>query len=232
VETQPIGTELVDNAFLRELDFAYRYRIRTAIDPTNKLYITAYPATGHVDGRPNKMLIYRWDIQRWAKIEGVEIEELFVILAEGLTLEQLDNINTSLDALEAPLDSTAYSDGRMILAGVNADNKVVNFNGAAMTAYIDTAEVELTAGQMAALVSLRPLIEGTEDTSVSCAIIGRNVATGDQVTSDYFVPEANGEVNVEGVDSYRYQKIRTKIEGGFVHALGIADILAEPDGEI
>ena len=180
------------------------------------------------------MLIYRWDINRWAAIEGIEIETLFAYLAEGMTLEQLDNISSSIDALGASLDSGVYNEGRLMLAGVNASHKVIGFNGVPLTAEIDTAEVELSPGQLSDLVAVRPLIDGNDETLVSCKLLGRNTMTNDgkYTEGDYHSPEASGEIYFDSEDAFRYSRLRVRIEGGFDHAVGLADVEAQASGAV
>lgn len=234
--SQPIGAEQVDAFFAKDLDYANRHRIRPSIDPVNKLYVIAYPGEGNDSGRPNKALIYRWDLQRWGYVEGLNVEMLFQYLAQGITLEQLDNIASSIDELDASLDSAAYSDGRAILAGIDENGALVAFNGAAMTAELDTCEMALTPHMLSHVRTVRPAYEGTADTVMTISLLGRNIPQGGDdegyTQSDFFPIEETGEVNMEDLDSYRYHRFRMRLEGGFKHAKGIADIQLSGDGEV
>lgn len=235
---QPIGTEQIDAFFSKDLDYGNRHRIRAAIDPTNKLYVVAYPGAGNIGGRPNKMLVYRWDLERWGYIESIALEVLFQYLAQGLTLEQLDNISTSIDNLPASLDSPSYSDGRSILAGVNESGQIITFNGAPMTAELDTCEMSLTPHNLSHIRIVRPAYEGTSTTVMTLALLGRNIPQGSEeqgtddgyTISDFMPIEETGEVNFEDLDSFRYHRFRMRLSGGFKHAKGIADIQLSDDG--
>lgn len=232
ISSYPIGAEQVDEFFKTDFDFGYRHRMRAGIFLSHKLAIWAYPGEGNDNGTPNKMLLYRWDIERWGYVEGVEMEVLFGYMSQGLTLDQLDNISPTLDGLESSLDSTAYSDGRSILGGIDKNGFVVSFNGAALTAYLDTAELSLIPGQLCHVREVRPVFVGNGNTTVSIAVLGRNVPGDDDSyeVSDYLPTEETGEVAMEDVDSYRYHRFRMRIEGGFQHAKGIADLIFTADG--
>lgn len=229
VESVPIGTEKLDTFFVNDLDFTSRHRITAAADPERKVAIWAYPGAGNVGGRPNKALIYRWDINRWGYAE-VDVELLFRSFTQGLTLDDLDSLSTSLDALAASLDSNAYAGGRLALAGCNSDYKVGFFKGAALDAVIDTAEFSPTKNSIAYVDSVRPLVDGDGDTVITVEDLSRDLQSQKNPTANgEVVVEPTGEAYVER--SARYHRFRIRITGGFTHAIGIDDIDAQPDGE-
>ncbi len=228
VSSRPIGNELVDAYFLADLDYNNRFRVTATVDPVNKLYCIAYPGFGNTSGRPNNWLIHRWDTGQWACLLNVQIESLFQSFTQGFTLEGLDVFGT-MDTLPASLDSNLWKGGRYLLAGLDASYYFCTFNGDALTAEIDTAEMNLVPGQLGWVDTIRPLVEGNGDTVVTVKTLTRDSQTEDYTTSAALSPESTGEVVCEA-DASRYHRFRVIIEGGFTHATGFDDIVAVPQG--
>jgi len=228
----PIGSERVDAFFQRTFDYSYRSRMTVAVDPRTKLFICAYAGAGTAtNGVPNMALLYRWDIDRWASIEGISVELLFSLLAISLTLEDLDAISANLDLLGASLDSTIYSDGRLLLGGVDSNHRVGSFAGAAMTAEIDTGDVELNPGKLTYLEELTPIVNGTSDTVLSVSVMTRGRQNDDVYTASAFINQLfTGEIPCEDIPSNNYHRFRLRIEGGFTNAIGIDNIISHADG--
>jgi hypothetical protein len=160
----PIGAGKVDTTFLADLRTAYAYRVNAAIDPTNKLVMWAYPGSGSTDGTCNKIMVYNWAVKRWARVVGMTIEALLRWAATGYSLDGLDSVSTSLDALSDSLDSRAWVGGAQNLAAFSTDHKSYTFTGTAMDAIVDTGEVQLTPGMRSSVLWARPLIDGNAAT--------------------------------------------------------------------
>jgi len=147
----PIGDQKVDKFFFNDLDQNYYHRIYGAGDPINKMVFWAYPGSGNTGGRPNKLLIYNWSVDRWSYAE-VEQEFLFRDLTDGFTLEELDTIG-NLDALPFSLDSRAWTGGRLILSGIDSSNKLARYSGTSLAATLETTEAALLDGNARAFVN-------------------------------------------------------------------------------
>src|ERR1019366_6512986 len=105
----PIGTQLVDRYFWTDLDTSNLNRVSSAIDPTNKVYVISYPGAGNNGGTPNKMLVFNYEANRWARATPGDHELIYYGATQASqTLESLDAISTSLDALPFSLDSSIY----------------------------------------------------------------------------------------------------------------------------
>jgi hypothetical protein len=160
----PIGAGKVDTTFLADLRTAYAYRVNAAIDPTNKLVMWAYPGSGSTDGTCNKIIIYNWAAKRWAIVVGLTLEVFLRWAATGYSLESLDSVSTSVDALADSLDSRAWVGGAQNLAAFETDHKAYTFTGTAMDATVDTGEVQLTPGMRSSVLWARPLTDGSAAT--------------------------------------------------------------------
>src|SRR6185369_14797002 len=125
----PIGAGKVDRTFVEELKTAFNYRVNTAIDPTNKLVMWAYPGDGSTNGTCNKILIYNWAVKRWSQVTGVSIEAFVRYASTGYSLETLDTVSSSVDALSASLDSRVWTGGAQSMAVFDTAHKLNTISG-------------------------------------------------------------------------------------------------------
>ena len=143
----PIGTdsqlgEVVDDFMFTDLDNDYLYRMSCVADPQSGRVFWLYPGAGNNAGQPNRILCYDSKLNRWSRIDQ-ELDIIWTAGGIGYTLEQLDNISSSLDALPASLDSTAWKgDGAINLAAFDSSQRHGFFTGAPMTATFVSPEIE------------------------------------------------------------------------------------------
>ena len=106
-----IGTDKVDRTFYADLDQTYLSRISATFDPVNDIIWWLYPGQGNNGGEPNKIIVYSFSpsktSKRWAIIQRTG-NIIYRALSEGWTMEQLDTISPSLDALGISLDSRIW----------------------------------------------------------------------------------------------------------------------------
>lgn len=155
----PIGDGKVDRYFLNDYQTGNAHLITGAIDPVNKIVMWAYPGAGFSAGTTNQILIYNWVYKKWS-LATVTIEGLVRYAAQGYTMETLDNLSGSIDALTTSLDSRTYTGGAMTLSAFNSSHKIGTFTGTAMDATVDTGEIELNKSQRTTVQEVRPLVDG------------------------------------------------------------------------
>lgn len=134
-----IGKEKIDRTFFADYNSSSPQLMIGVADPASNIAVWAYQS---IDGAQteffNKLLIYDWSIQEWSKVEmqGAYISSL---AKPGLTLENLDSISSSIDALPFSLDDVSTATlPSLSMAGVN---KMLGFfNGANLEATLETAE--------------------------------------------------------------------------------------------
>lgn len=214
---QPIGDGKVDRYFLNDYQSAaLSYsRITGTIDPVNKLVMWSYPGSGSASSTPNKILCYNWVYGKWSIIEQ-EIEGFVRYAASGYTLDSLDSLSGSIDALTTSLDSRAYTGGSMSLAGYNTSHKLGTFTGTAMAATVDTGEVELNPGYRTMITELTPLVDGL---SVSISIRERNNLYD---TATYGTATAQNAYGVvPAISNARYHAFRCTTSGDFNFIQGL-----------
>lgn len=154
-----IGEGRVDQFLRQDLDEDNLSRISSVADPTSGKVFWAYPGAGNTAGLPNKVIMYDRILNKWGYLEQ-ELELIWRAGGVATTLEQLDSISSSIDALGSSLDSAQWKGGSPVLAAFDSTYKNGNFDGNNMTATLTTTEVELNPGRRTALRAFSPLVDG------------------------------------------------------------------------
>jgi hypothetical protein len=216
LQLEHVGFGKFDDFFFDDVDQSYLDRVTSSIDPLSQCYYLAYPGSGHVGGTPNRGIIYNKRLGRAARFE-TNLESLFsaVQAATSYTLDGLDAISSSLDALAASLDSSIWTgEGRPFLAAFNTAHKLGLFSGASLAATFDSAEVQLVPGARAIATSCRPLVDTN---SVSTLLGIRNLQSEAVTWSDASLMNEFGACPLLGEG--RYHRLRTQIAAGVVWTL-------------
>lgn len=146
-----IGKGKIDLTFFADLDSSYVGSIRGIIVPQSKIVVWAYPGSGHFGSKCNTLLVYSYAYQRWAKVlipnaYSANIEIIAVTSTLGYTLDGLDAVSGSVDALAFSLDSRFWTGGALVMSAV-VNGLFAYFNGDPLPAQIQTAETNLVAQQ-------------------------------------------------------------------------------------
>jgi len=221
----PIGNGKIDKTVMADLDSAYTHRVTATIDPRKKLVFWSYPGSGNTSGKPNKLLIYNWAADKWATAD-MEMEMINVSIGLGYTLDGLDAVSASVDALPDSLDSPIWAGGKYQIAAFNGSHKLSYFSGTALDATLETGEVQLIEGKRAEVHEVTPIIDGgthtvtigTRDTQAS------SVSWGTPVSEN-----STGKVPVRS--NSRYHRARVNNTGDFSHAVGIEVNRIAPAGD-
>lgn len=229
-ESVPIGNDRVDQTFADDLDSAYVDRISIAADPIKKIVLFGYPGSGNSSGNINNIFVYNWSIDRWAKIEGVDLQFLFRSMSVGYTLDELDAaFGTDIDDTAVyvhSFDSRFYTGGVLSLSAFDANNKMGNFTGTAMDAVIDTPEKRLVPFRRAQVNSIRPLVDGGTHT---VQVGSRNTQAGSNSFGSAITQNSYGD-HPTTVNAL-YHRFRCNITGDFNQASGV-QVEFEDVGEI
>ena len=164
------------------------------VDPINKLVIWRFPATF---GR-KLLIIYSIDLDKWSYAETTTTSIAYV-LTPSATLEQVDNYNSSIDALDIPLDSRVFAGGQLLFAGVSG-SKIIAFQGQPKTAQITTGDIDM--GRSTVML-VRPTVDGG---SASVAVASRDLLS-EQVEFSANVP-ADAENRVSIRSNGEYHRLR------------------------
>ena len=224
--SRPIGANRVDKTVFADLDQANLARIVGTVDPINKLILWAYPGSGNSGGNPNHLVIYNWQIDRWS-VADVTLETLLRVLSFGYTLDELGTqLGYAIDTLPFPLDSRAWTGGTVLLAGFDASHRLNYFNGGALAATVDSAEIQPFPGRRALVKNARPLVDG----GTPAIAIGTRQRLQDAASFGSAVP-ANALGTCPQRASGRYVRAEVTLPAGasFSHIAGI-EIEATPAG--
>ena len=213
----PIGKNKVDLTFFAELDASNKHRITGCVDPVNSVVMWAYPTGNSAGGGdPDKIIMFNWTTNSWSFAE-VDTQLIFCSTTTGYTLEGLDTINASIDALSFSLDSRVWTGGETQLSAFDRTNKLAHFTGSAMAAVLETAESQMTRGQRSFLTGVRPLIDAPTGT-ITAQIATRDVQNAAHAFGSAITLNANGICPVRS--DARYHRFRFNITGGFTDAIG------------
>lgn len=136
---EQIGREKVDRTFLADLDKGHLELFIGAADPrSTKVYWAYRSANGVNTANYDKIIGYDYLLDRFFQL-SVTGEYLVGISQTGLTLENLDSISSSLDALTLSLDSYATAVQPQI-AQFNASHVLGFFAGSNLEATMESAE--------------------------------------------------------------------------------------------
>lgn len=136
---EPIGKERVDRTVLGEIDVESLQLMIGAADPKASRVFWTYKTTSGTDGLFDKLLCYDYALNRFSRI-SVSGEYIGSISQSGVTLEGLDTISASIDALTQSLDSFESASVPEI-AAFNSSHILGLYSGSSIEATMDTAEI-------------------------------------------------------------------------------------------
>ncbi len=225
-----IGDGKVDHTFFDELDTSFIYRIQAAIDPVRHIVAWAYPAAGNSAGNPNRILIYHWPSKRWSRVE-VDTEYIFRSVTGAITLDGLDSLFSSLDAVVPSLDSQQWANGNLLLGSFNTSHRLSLFNGSAMAATVETPEIQFNSGAdgLSYITELRPLGKGLGASWQAC-LASRLSLTESVSYSTALSPISGGFVQVRSSNRYHRFCVTTTTATEFTQLQGIM-VNPKPAGE-
>ncbi len=162
----PIGFEKVDRTFFRRMAVSSISRIAGAVDPfySRVYWVLDYDGDGVFD----QMLVYDWQLEWWTVIDTAVLG-IFAFATSGYTLDGLDAVSSSLDALPFPLDSKAWQGGAPVLGAFDESFRLGAFSGVSLEALVGTPEIGDTAGTVMRTSSTYPVVD-TDQLFVSVGV--------------------------------------------------------------
>jgi hypothetical protein len=221
----PIGKERFDRTFFNDLDAGNLQLVIGCADPAATRVYWAYKSQAGSAGLFDKILCYDYALDRAAII--LQAGEYMASLAKpGLTLENLDSISGSIDALTFSLDDVATS-ALSKLSAVDRGHKLNFFSGASLEATLDTAEQGLDGARRARVKGFRPVT----DAATCFGSVGARENAQSAVT--YSTEQAvNGKGLCPANVSARLARGRVRIPAGtsWTFASGVEPMFA-PEGK-
>jgi hypothetical protein len=218
-----IGAEKVDRFFSADHNISFKNKMTSSVDPQNQIAVWSYVSNNSVDGEPDKMLVYNYAIGRWSLL-NVSAGLIAPFFSPAYTLENLDNISTSLDALPASLDSALYKGGQFLFGGA-LGKRLYAFTGDPLAGLIETSEAGLSSGKFNIVTRVYPYHRGG---SVTIQIGTRGLHS--ESTAFGETPVAPNDDGFAPFRSQgRYHRARMNISGNWEFAQGM-DIEARSVG--
>jgi hypothetical protein len=144
-------------------------------------------------------------------------------------MEQLDSVNSNLDLITPSLDSPYWNGGQPVIgvfgiAQIGSSGSYASYSGslsgAALTATIDTKEVQLNEGGLALVQQVNPVVMGATLANVQVAPITRNTLSATPTVGTLVSPETRtGKCSMRS--NARYHIFRVQISGGFTNSMGV-----------
>jgi hypothetical protein len=204
--TSPIGAHKVDRSFLADVNSGFLWNISAAADPVNKIVTWAYTSVNS-NGPSDKIITFNWVTGQWGQSE-VAIDLLYSLLGDGQTLESLDGISASLDALPFSLDSRVWMGGNLVLGAFSTNKTMGALTGATLAAELDTKEAQLGKGR-SRIQEVIPHV----DAAAATIKVGVRERMADAVSwSDAYAMETTGQCMAR--DDGRFHRTRLGIPAG------------------
>lgn len=233
----PIGKEKVDRTVFSEIEGDSLAAIYGEVDPFHSRVYWAVRVDSTNDNF-DRIYVYDWDVGEFSRIDA-STGILFPLGAGtiGYTLDGLDSISSSIDALEFSLDSNVWKGGSPVMAAFDSDFKLGFFAGPNAEATFTTQEIGNTAGQLTMVSSLYPVIDN-DNAKVKIGtrmFRGTRVPNGDGVTNNVVYTAELSPSTVTGrvdkISTSRFHRFVIRVPAGEVWstAQGI-DIESQPAG--
>lgn len=216
---EQIGREKFDRTFFDDLDKNELRMFQGCADPRSTMVFWAYKSTAGTTGLYDKILGYDYALERAFPI-SMAGEYLLGMSQPGITLENLDSLSSSIDALGASLDSYAVATQPLISQFNNA-HKLGFFSGLNLEATLETSE-QGTSGNRIFVSGFRPITDaGTFYGSASYRETQQATATAG---TEVLINSRTGRCDMRR--STRYSRFKGRIPAGttWTYAAGV-----EPD---
>jgi hypothetical protein len=155
---KPIGKEKVDRTFTRDWDANIKQLLIGANDPNATRILWAYKSMQGAPDLFDRIITYDWMLDRWAGFINVQGEYIASGANPGVTLENLDSISSSIDALSVSLDDfpTGFANN---VAVANSSHVIGLLSGPNMQAILESPDTALDGGRRKFCRGVRPLTD-------------------------------------------------------------------------
>lgn len=154
-EIQSIGFRKIDAWASKNINFKQPFV--AAADPVRPIIYWGGTSADSGETSMNTLLAYSMDLGEWSRID-IDLETVLAWQQPAVTLDGLDSISGSLDALVFSLDSSVWRSDFPVIGGVDRSHTAGQFAGQNKQATMYTAEVQF-AERRARLKTVRPIID-------------------------------------------------------------------------
>lgn len=221
-----IGSDIVDNWFRGQVNYERIYSVIGAADPVHPRVAWIFPTGSNVTAYHDHILLFDYEEKKWTH-DDFDGSYIFSGATAGYTLEGLDAISGSLDALTFSLDARFLQGGSPLLAAFDGDDKLGFYTGLNSAARVTTSTLQLIPGR-------RALVQGCHlYGDASAATVTPSTAERPQGS---FTAGSASSVNAQGFvpmrSSGRLHRFQydTAADASWSHISGL-DPIVEADGE-
>lgn len=213
----PIGAEKVDKYFLNDASESDYPSMSSAVDPIRKLVLWNYIS---ISG-DRKLMIYNFSTKKWTYGDA-GTEYIYEASSANVTLEELDSISTSIDALTTSLDSRLYVGGKYFLGGTLGRN-IMTYTGVNLVGDLQTGDIDVGANSVVTLA--KPQVDGG---SANVSVASRTLLNQE---TDFGTPvPADSENRCSLRSAGRYHRLRVQPTGDNWSSAVAVDIDIVPQG--
>lgn len=213
-----IGRERVDRTFLIDLDRTSLQMLIGAQDPRSSRIFWAYKSGAGAAGQFDKILGYDPVLDRFFRLSLSG--EYFVGLSQaglGITLENLDSISTSIDAL--PLSLDAYSTTiQPQLAMFSTSHALGFFTGSALEATVESGE-QGTDDNLIGIEGFRPITDAATCYGTISSRMTQQATP--QSSTERLINSRTGLVDTHKTTRYSRFKVRIPAGTTWTYAAGV-----------
>jgi hypothetical protein len=156
----PIGAERVDTFFLDDVDLDRLYDVQGVADPIRKMNWWRYSSQSNASlDYTDRLVGHHWYLEdRWVYAE-LNLEWLLAAATPGYTLEEMETTlgYATLEDIPYSLDSRVWKGGRPAFAAFDSDHKLGFFEGDALEALLETADIPLGGEKRTQVNGFRPV---------------------------------------------------------------------------
>lgn len=216
----PIGDGKINRWFYSRVDTARLKDITVGVDWTSKCIIWNFPSSAASSGTTDLILACNFASPKrpfsWAE-ETVQL--LLQSYTQSYTLEQLDNLFSSIDEMTISLDSPVWQGGTPTLM-LFQSNTLGTLSGASKDATFETAEIEGNPFGFTFVRGIRPLVTGNP-TSITAQVGTRNNQDNEGRSFSSIVSRTARTGVCDFRTTGRFITTRVNISGGFDRAMGL-----------
>lgn len=213
----PIGVNKVNSWFRANASRSELVNMIGAVRPAENLVYWAFKSSSS-SALYDRILVYNYapNVSRFAYAE-LSVEWLGEFGSVGANLDTLDALLGSggIDINSIPVDTDAYVGGVASFLAFTSLHEAATFDGAELTAELDTTEVGLENARMK-ITGIRPIVSGSP-AMLQVAPLTRNLITSNASLGSFVDQNLlTGQCDIR--TDARYHRYRVKIAGGFTNA--------------
>lgn len=223
LQAVPIGMNKVDQWFTDRLNYAYRYKVWSAIDATRKTWIVAFPGSGATSC--NTLLFYNWADQRWT-YDVIDTQFGFAYPRPGVSADDEATIvslfgTAAADSIEESADSALWRESRKQWAVVNSGRRLCQFNGDNRAAVLETGTFEPDPGRKVYVSKLAPVIDAAPETMTGTIKTRLQRLDQEPMSTDSSICNAEGHAEVRAEARYMSARIDVIAGAEWTEATGV-----------